>query len=269
MQHKEMFKVHLLQDESIRTLYQKRISLNMERKGKSTNINEEWDNIKQIIIQAASEALGTRRIRNKRTGLQIWNDDIEKIIKDKKTAYLKYLQLKTAESKVEYKYRCALARREVRKIKRNSWEKYVSDIEHDVHGRQEKAYKILKHLNKTEKDNLHLTTITEEKWLQYYKELWTTSDKHASDIMIDINELVDPITLDELLPIIQNAKNKKSPGSDNINMELIKYAPIPIYIRLLDFFNLCWRTGYIPEEWGIAKIIPIFKKGDRNDCDNY
>ena len=47
----------------------------------------------------------------------------------------------------EYKLRSASARREIMKLKKCSWEKYISDIENDVQNRQDKAHKIVRHLN--------------------------------------------------------------------------------------------------------------------------
>jgi hypothetical protein len=51
-------------------------------------------------------------------------------------------------------------------------------------------------------------------------------------------------------------KNKKAPGSDEINIELLKEAPLTLLIRLLDLINVCWRTRHAPEERNIAVIYP-------------
>jgi len=67
----------------------------------------------------------------------------------------------------------AIVKRETRKIKRQGWETFVSRIEHDLHGRQINAYKIIRNLNKTEKDNLRLNPIFEQTWLDCYQNLWT------------------------------------------------------------------------------------------------
>jgi hypothetical protein len=52
-------------------------------------------------------------------------------------------------------------------------ETFVSRIEHDLHGGQRNAYKIIRNLNRTQKDNSQLNPITEHTWLDYYKKLWT------------------------------------------------------------------------------------------------
>ena len=34
-------------------------------------------------------------------------------------------------------------------------------------------------------------------------------------------------------------------------------------------FNLIYNTNTIPEQWAMSKIIPIHKKGDKNNIKNY
>ena len=54
-----------------------------------------------------------------------------------------------------------------------------------------------------------------------------------------------------------------------LNFELTKYGPALLHYRLLTFINLWWTAGHITEDWQLAKIVSIFKKEDRNHCDNY
>jgi len=94
------FKVHLLEQESIRTLYRKRL------KGKLTpltgEIDTDWLKIKQAITKAAEDSIGYNKWKN-RKWLQTWNDEIQLAIEEKKASYKKYLQNKTVEHYIEYK----------------------------------------------------------------------------------------------------------------------------------------------------------------------
>jgi hypothetical protein len=36
-----------------------------------------------------------------------------------------------------------------------------------------------------------------------------------------------------------------------------------------DLINMCWRTGHMPEEWYIAVVVPMYKNGNKDDCNNY
>jgi len=75
--------------------------------------------------------------------------------------------------------------------------------------------------------------------------------------------------MEELETTIKTLKARKSPGSDGINYELYKHAPKSFLHNFFNFLNICWIYGDIPEEWRTAIVMPIHKKGERNNPDNY
>jgi hypothetical protein len=88
--------------------------------------------------------------------------------------------------------------------------------------------------------------------------LWTANNGGEATQVTPDEDKVYPITIEELPEVIRNIK---------VNY---KYAPKSFLFKFLDFLNICWIYGHIPEEWRIAVIVPIYKKkGDRKNCDNY
>lgn len=74
------------------------------------------------------------------------------------------------------------------------------------------------------------------------------------------------MSVEELLN--QLSANEAS-GLDNIPAKLIKiYAPI-ISSSLCKLFNLSLSTGVFPDDWKIAKVIPVHKGNAKNDPNNY
>ena len=64
-------------------------------------------------------------------------------------------------------------------------------------------------------------------------------------------------------------KSKLSCGPDNISSKLLKII-LPIIIQpLCHLFNLSFQTGYIPDQFKTAKVVPVFKSGDKHDYSNY
>jgi hypothetical protein len=53
----------------------------------------------------------------------------------------------------------------------------------------------------------------------------------------------------------------KSPGKDQINSELYKYAGNNFHNRLLQFFNMVYLSKTIPNEWRRSITVPVLKKG--------
>ena len=73
----------------------------------------------------------------------------------------------------------------------------------------------------------------------------------------------------ELLKLVNSLKSKKSPGFDGIKNELIKDIVQGIVIPLVYIFNLSFLSGIVPKRMKIAKVVPIFKKGDPQTLSNY
>ena len=60
------------------------------------------------------------------------------------------------------------------------------------------------------------------------------------------NYLHASVTFEELEKVLKLTKNGKTPGQDNINWELYKYAPEEFRLRLLQFLNNIYRENHIP-----------------------
>jgi sorting nexin-29 len=52
-------------------------------------------------------------------------------------------------------------------------------------------------------------------------------------------------------------------------MEVFKYGGTVLQLRLMHLSNMCWKTCLIPKDWLKAKVISLFKKGNRNISCNY
>lgn len=78
-----------------------------------------------------------------------------------------------------------------------------------------------------------------------------------------------PVTAQEIQDIIQTLPNKKSTGYDHIPVTLIKECSIELSQPLADMINHSVLTGEFPSPLKIACLVPIFKKGDPSNEENY
>ena len=74
---------------------------------------------------------------------------------------------------------------------------------------------------------------------------------------------------EEVAKIITNLENKKSTGHDDITVKFIKISSIYISELLARVINISIKTGIYPDQLKIAKVIPIYKKGNHSDPSNY
>lgn len=76
------------------------------------------------------------------------------------------------------------------------------------------------------------------------------------------------ITQDMLRKVLQKWKGNKSPCLDGIQPRVIKDMTEEMIVPLKIFSNSL-NEGVVPEDWGTANIVAIFKKGNKRDPSNY
>jgi len=78
-----------------------------------------------------------------------------------------------------------------------------------------------------------------------------------------------PVTGNEVENVINKLKGKSSAGFDEIPEVLVKRCSHYISKPLTHVFNLSFRFGIFPDLMKKAKISPLFKKGNKQDIQNY
>ena len=78
----------------------------------------------------------------------------------------------------------------------------------------------------------------------------------------DQSILLYKITQKEILTAISRIKNSNSSGPDEITSKFVKISAPILTPALEKIFNLALTLGVYPHKLKIAKVIPIYKKGD-------
>ena len=74
-----------------------------------------------------------------------------------------------------------------------------------------------------------------------------------------------PTTSFEVFNLISGLKNTKSTGKDDVSAYFLKVAAKVIAAPLAQLFNYTFLLGIFPASLKIAKIILIYKSGDKSD----
>ena len=80
---------------------------------------------------------------------------------------------------------------------------------------------------------------------------------------------INPICENDVLNIVKKFKNKKSRDCEDINMTAIKRLIDVLVIPLTHIYNLSLTQGTFPDMMKIAKVIPVFKAGKKEEFGNY
>jgi len=78
-----------------------------------------------------------------------------------------------------------------------------------------------------------------------------------------------PVSSALVQDLISSLDTKKSIGVDNIPAQILKDTCDIIAPQLTFIFNLCINSGQFVDDWKIARVTPIFKKGSKSDLNNH
>ena len=63
--------------------------------------------------------------------------------------------------------------------------------------------------------------------------------------------------------VLANLDTTKAIGPDEISARLLKETAPVISTSLCSLYNKSLNQGVFPQEWKIANIVPVYKKGDK------
>ena len=78
-----------------------------------------------------------------------------------------------------------------------------------------------------------------------------------------------PVTISEILEATKLLQDKKTPDHNGISSNFLKKIIFNIAKPLHHILQQSFEKGIVPSQLKIAKVIPIFKNGDRCNMDNY
>jgi len=278
-----------LKDECIKKNYQEEIEnrwkeLSDSRRSSikpTTEIDEDWRQISLILQGTADKVIG--RMKTKRpewiTLQTLRLSDERREWKSKRRA--------SKEAAKHYNYLC----RQVKKSAKQDREHYINDTckaieESRKQNKSREVYESIRKLtgkrtNKAsiikDKDGVMLTDAEKVKtrWKHYFEDLYNdpnpVDERTLDQLEEDTDEESTPsIMIEEVSRAIDRLKNRKAPGIDNITAEEIQAATEGSGLQII--YQLCkrvWDEETFPEEWRKAVIVPIYKKKDKLDCNNY
>jgi hypothetical protein len=212
----------------------------------------------------------------------IWmNSYISRLRNRKSRMYKKMKSENTEQSIIDYK----LAQKELKKAVRNAKRKVevrISKQSGNTGRKKFSSYVKSKMNTKTGIGPLldeNKNVISDNKGManllnDYFSSVFTRDDPTQELPQLDqrmINEhLVNIIiTKDDVAKRIDALKLGKSPGPDGISTNILKKLKFSVVDPLQKLYQLSMDTGEIPDDWKIAKVVPIFKKGAKGKPENH
>ena len=262
-----------------------------------SDVNTAYNNFHFVVQKAFNASFPLKTLSKKRAKDKPWITSALKVSSNvKNSLYRKWLKTKSPIDEAKYKqYRNTfknIAReaehlyyKELFDTKTNSikklWEN-LNMVSSFKSGKQKKN-------NKITKLRVNNTTLTEtEDICNAFNKYFNTVGQQLVDELNNRNPgsnkidfikycepsmknsmFCEPVSREELFKLINNLKNSKSPGFDNIGPKLIKQVMHVVIDPLVYLYNLSFETGIVPDKLKIAKVVPVYKSGDSSLPNNY
>ena len=98
---------------------------------------------------------------------------------------------------------------------------------------------------------------------------FVTLSEHVRTKLVEGSTFVIPnVDLEYVIKRLSTQPNKAT-GVDGISAKLLKLSAIHIATPLTYIIKLGLRMGVMPTHWKQARVCPIYKSGDRSECNNY
>ena len=236
----------------------------------SENNQERWQNVCKNTKEKAKEAMGLRSKGKQTNDLQIElmakekykiQKDIEactdqqlrkeklqrkKILKRDIKARIKEVKTMRVESRLA----------EIEKMKNDSTRYFTAPKE--LKSKKQKKGIIVKDKNRktvvTEKEQIEVVT-------GYFKQMLAPETSSDNIIQYQPAEMQIPFSGQEIETAAKKLNNGKSLGPDEINLEMIKYAPMSIFTEIAGIYNTVAKEGDTVSELKLGLLRPLQKPG--------
>lgn len=253
--------------------------------------NEVFDNfmicISNLFEQNFPKITKTKKIR--KNNKPYITQEIKLLIKEKDRMQKKYAKYPITFGE-QYKRLRNYVTNEIRKAKhkyyrnkldlsfgnsKKTW-KVINEI---VKPNNEKKNKSIKFINPSNPEEV----ITDDKLIcETFNNYYVNAGKNLSDNITDnnipathyldsrcANSLIFKLTDRHEVTRLIEGLNDSAAGIDEIPSRIIKHVSNEIASPLTIIFNKSMSEGIFPDQLKKAKITPIFKKGNKNECKNY
>lgn len=253
-----------------------RIDWDNALQGKDTE--ESWQMLERVVKESIERNIPMQKIGNKFKKKWMTKETLS-VVKEKHRAYKKYRKLGTEESKESYNK----AKQEAIYVTRKARMEFETRIANNFKDNPKEFYSYVN--NKTTvrseiavltKSDGELAVLPQEKadtLNQFFASVFTKEDMAnipQPDKKVWSSQLSTITVTEEMVrERLKEQKPGKSAGPDGIHSKVVVEAQEQLVKPLTLIFNKSLREGVVPRSWKEAEVVPIFKKGKRNNPGNY
>ena len=249
---------------------------------KEKNVNEAWAIIKEYIQKAQALFVPNKIITtNKFRPNHISQDEtLHFLLKNKRQLFKLYKKNKTKTNMYNYNLARNRVSIKIRLLNKQKETKIARNIKHNPKAfYQFISSKLLRKegvADLVNDDGVFTKSDTEkcEVINKFFSSVFTSEDLNnvpefvfKGDIPNTLSDCV--ISKEDVEKALSNLNPNKSPGPDNFHPHFLKHSCKSLSLPFYLLFNLTLIEGRLPDDFKLAEVRPIYKKGDKSHAGNY
>ena len=270
-------------------------SLDWTKVSNDENVNDSWKTFHEMFLEILDRVAPVKNVRLKQRTEQWFTGDILRSISVRDKAWKQYRKQKTSENFTEYKR----LRNKTDALIKNAKKDFVKNKIEENKSCPKKLWKTLKSLGiptkvKEASSNIGLKNENDEvcfdsdfvanKFNHYFCNiaeklvnklpLRTYGEDRVEDFYkgkgVERNSFkFNVVGQDEVENILKSLDVAKSVGEDKISGKFLRDAAEVISSPITYIVNLSLKSATVPDDFKLARVLPIYKKGNQNDEGNY
>lgn len=251
------------------------ICTDFEKKTENWSTNDTWMYFKKALLESWDNNVPKKMLKKKQD--KPWfNKTIKKLLTTKKKTRLKARNSNKEEDWERYKITRTQVKNELTKAKKN----YMHKLGENMNTNPKAFWSFLKKIRQNknsipdlEKETLQYTKSQDKANLlnDTFKEAFQNIEKNWNYKQENTENTLPPFTVTNIgvENLIKELHADKSAGPDKITAKMLQ-ATLPISANCLTvIFNKSITQGKIPQDWREAAVVPIYKKGNKANPENY
>ena len=256
--------------------------VNWKEEGENLSGGAEWEKFKEILDREVNMCVPMKR---RRKGTKPWwmTRKVMRLVRKKRRIWRFYTTDPRAKRDFSQFQAYKAVQKEVQAAVKNAKRNYERKLAKDCKKNPKAFWSYMKKKtsnrvnvgplrdgNKVVTDSREQANILNRWYCSVFTREDTSHVPEARDVFEGSEQLEEvEITREKVRKKLLTLKPKSAPGPDKISPAVLQSMADILSEPLSRIFSKCQQEGFVPRDWKLANVTPIFKKGSKSDPGNY
>ena len=249
--------------------------INWKEELEKKDVEEVWNQFKTTFNKSVEDHIPLRMKAAKKPP---WlKAGVKKSIRKKHHLFQRYRNTQQYKDYAEYRRQSNATKKKVRKAQADYERRIMKEFKNKpkaFYGYVRAKQKVKTGVSQLAKEDGNLTNTDKETadvLNRFFQSVFTVEPDGETPTLPRCKLDVDDIQSAEFTVenVVEKLRQLKSPGTDQVHPYVLRECCEEMAVPLFMIFRKSLDEGRIPEDWKMARVTPIFKKGSKNQAGNY